>query len=131
MSTDEQVQANFFLYVDCYLWVNGLTPDVLEYQNWYSSQFTIGQDPNTGYWSIQSWTPSSPSQPAESDLQALTPTQVTNFQKYMDVLILASDQPVIYQVQFDLQNQVRALQSLTPYTDAQYKSYVAGLPFST
>lgn len=130
MSTDTQVQNNFFIYVNCYLNNNALPPDILEYQNYYSSQFTVEPDSLTGYWTITSWTPTSPTQPSETDLQAITPTQLDTFRRYMDAIILSSNQPIVYQIMFDQQNQIRVLQSLTPYTDGQYKTYISTLPFT-
>lgn len=127
-STDAQVQANFFVYVSWYLLNNGLTVNAVDFTNFQSDQFTIGQDSN-GYYIIQSWTPLSVSQPSETDLQSISPNQISTLQRRMKTIMLSNSQPIIYQILFDQQNQIRAQQSLTPYTDDQYKSYVATLNF--
>src|SRR5690349_6464387 len=119
MSSDADVQANFFYYVDCYLNNNGVTPNAQEYQNFASSQFTYGQD-GSGYWVIQSWNPTSPAQPSEATLRTITTSAITTFQKFMDAALFEYYEPVPYQTLFDLQNQVRNIRLQSDYNDTQF-----------
>lgn len=125
MSTSDEVYANYYYYVACYIVAQqATTPQSVAAQiynqtiGYYFSGNEDGSD-TIYYWNVPSI-----SEPALSDLEAITPATVTDYILTEKITLINLEYPDMGIIVLDLYNQINLLQGGAGYTYTTLLAYL-------
>lgn len=125
MSTSDQVYANYYYYVACYIVAQQSSTAQSVVTQLYNQtiSFYYQQNEDSSY-SIYSWNVTGITAPALTDLEAIAPATITDYMLTEKITLINVEYPDIGIIFLDLYNQINILQGGGGYTYTTLLAYL-------